>query len=137
VVYLCPAGHLSAVPLPEADGGPLHRGTAAGAGGDCALCPHPPAGAQRSPAMEIYLFGPLMEGCLGYFLLGYWLGRHPLHRRVRYFLYALGIAGYLAGTVGNLMAASPQEISLPLDGGYSLQHYLTSSAVFVWVRTFA
>lgn len=87
--------------------------------------------------MEIYLFGPLMEGCLGYFLLGYWLGRHPLHRRVRYFLYALGIAGYLAGTVGNLMAASPQEISLPLDGGYSLQHYLTSSAVFVWVRTFA
>lgn len=86
--------------------------------------------------VDLYLFGPLVEGCLGYFLVGYWLGSHRLAPRTRYVLYALGIAGYLAGTVGNLMAASPESISLPMDGGYGLHHYLTSSAVFVWVQTF-
>ena len=86
--------------------------------------------------VELYLFGPLVEGCLGYFLVGYWLGSHRLEPHARYVLYALGIAGYLAGTIGNLLAASPEGISLPMDGGYSLQHYLTSSAVFVWACTF-
>ena len=84
----------------------------------------------------INLFGPLMEGYLGYFLLGYWLGNQSLSPRARYLLYALGIAWYLIALWGNLDQASPQSILLPFNGGYRLHHYFTTAAVFVLVRTF-
>ena len=86
--------------------------------------------------VDFYLFGPIVEGCLGYVLMGCWLGRKQFSRRERMALYLLGLLGYLWGTLGNLAAASPKEIPLPMDGGYCLHHYLTSGAVFVWVQTF-
>ena len=41
----------------------------------------------------IHLFGPLMEGYLGYFLLGYWLGGRKLTPRARRLVYVLGAGG--------------------------------------------
>ena len=87
------------------------------------------------PAVYLYLFSPMLEGFLGYFLLGYWLGSHRLGRRGRLVLYLLGVAGYLWGTAGNLLTASPAEIPLPYDSNYELTHYLCSAAAFVWVQT--
>ena len=86
--------------------------------------------------MYIHLFGPLMEGYLGYFLLGYWLGGRKLTPRARRLLYVLGAAAYLIAALGNLRQASPQSILLPFNGGYRLHHYFTAAAVFVLVRTF-
>ena len=87
-------------------------------------------------AVYIHLFGPLMEGYLGYFLLGYWLGGQKLTPRARRLLYLLGAAAYLIAFLGNLRQASPQSILLPFNGGYRLHHYFTAAAVFVLVRTF-
>lgn len=84
----------------------------------------------------IHLFGPLMEGYLGYFLLGYWLGGRKLTPKARRLLYILGAAAYLIAFLGNLRQASPQSIPLPFNGGYRLHHYFTAAAVFVLVRTF-
>ena len=84
---------------------------------------------------DIYLFAPLMEGLIGYFLLGYLLGQMNFHKRARILVYLGGIIGYGVCLLGNLSAASSQAISLPMDGGYMLNHYLLASGIFIFFRT--
>lgn len=84
----------------------------------------------------IYLFGPMMEGLIGYFLLGYLLGRVEFQKRTRLLIYAGGAVGYAAALLGNLAQASPAGIALPMNGGYLLNHYLLASSLFVFFRTF-
>ena len=86
--------------------------------------------------VSIYLFGPMMEGLIGYFLLGYLLGRANFGKKTRILIYLGGVAGYTACLAGNLMQASPEEISLPMNGGYMLNHYLLAAGLFVLFRTF-
>ena len=85
--------------------------------------------------VELVLFPSLVEGNLGYVLLGCLLGRRALSPKTRRVVYALGVAGYLIGVLGNLASCSPEAIVLPFDSGYSFQHYFTCAAIFVWVRT--
>lgn len=82
----------------------------------------------------LYLFGPLMEGYLGYFLLGYLLGLENLQKKARILIYLGGIVGYAACLLGNLAQASPKGISLPMNGGYMLNHYLLAAGLFVLFR---
>lgn len=84
----------------------------------------------------IQLFSPLLEGYIGYFLLGYLLGNAKLPRVTRRLIYLGGLAGYGACLLGNLAQASSEGISLPMNGGYMLNHYLLSAGLFVFVRTF-
>lgn len=84
---------------------------------------------------ELYLFGPLMEGLIGYFLLGYLLGKVQLQKRIRILLYLGGAVGYAVCLYGNLSSASPQGIPLPMDGGYMLNHYLLAACIFCFFRT--
>lgn len=86
--------------------------------------------------VSIYLFDPMMEGLIGYFLLGYLLGRAELGKKPRILIYLGGIVGYAACLLGNLAQASPEGISLPMNGGYMLNHYLLASGLFVFFRTF-
>lgn len=83
----------------------------------------------------IYLFNPLMEGYIGYFLLGYLLGEQNLPRTGRLAVYAGGVLGFLIGTLGNLLTASAEGIPLPFNIGYYLNHYLCSAALFVFFKT--
>lgn len=85
--------------------------------------------------VSIYLFAPLMEGYIGYFLLGYLLGRTEFRKRTRLLIYLGGVVGYAACLLGNLAQASPQEIRLPMNGGYLLNHYLLAASLFVFFRT--
>lgn len=86
--------------------------------------------------VSIYLFGPMMEGLIGYFLLGYLLGRANFRKKTRMLIYLGGVAGYAACLAGNLIQASPEEIALPMNGGYMLNHYLLAAGLFVLFRTF-
>ncbi len=83
----------------------------------------------------LYFFNPLMEGYLGYFLLGYILGREQFQKKVRILIYLGGMVGYTACLLGNLVQASPEEITLPMNGGYMLNHYLLAASLFVFFRT--
>lgn len=83
----------------------------------------------------IYLFDPIMEGYLGFFLLGYMLGHYSSDRLLRAVIYCGGVIGYLWGVLGNLWTASPEHIPLPFNGGYSLNHYLCAAAFFLFCKT--
>lgn len=82
----------------------------------------------------IYLFGPLLEGYLGYFILGYCLGKADFNRHIRCIIYLAGGAGYALGVYGNLITASAESIPLPLNEGYSINHYLIAGAIFTLAR---
>ena len=82
----------------------------------------------------IYLFEPLMEGYLGYFLLGYLLGTAEISPRVRFAICAGGVLGFLIGTLGNALSASPEGVPLPFNFGYSINHYLCAAALFTAAR---
>lgn len=86
-------------------------------------------------SVHLYLFDPLLEGYLGYVLLGYLLGTRSPAKQARRFLYLGGILGYAACLLGNLACSSAQGISLPMNGGYMLNHYLLAAALFVLLRT--
>lgn len=82
----------------------------------------------------IHLFNPLLEGYIGYFLLGYLLGGAEFPKASRVLIYLGGLAGYAACLLGNLAQASSGEISLPMNGGYMLNHYLLAAGIFVFFR---
>ncbi|MDE6107433.1 MAG: acyltransferase family protein [Oscillospiraceae bacterium] len=84
----------------------------------------------------IFLFDPLMESYLGYFLLGYLLGSQSLSKKLRVGVYLGGVAGFLIGSVGNLVTASPEGIPVPFNMAYGMNHYLCAGAIFVLVKTF-
>lgn len=86
--------------------------------------------------VHLYLFDPLLEGYIGYVLLGYLLGRLSLSKQARRLLYLGGVVGYAACLLGNLACSSSQGISLPMNGGYMLNHYLLAAALFVFFRTY-
>lgn len=83
----------------------------------------------------LFFFNPLMEGYLGYFLLGYILGRAELQKKARILIYVGGIAGYAVCLFENLAQSSPDAIALPMNGGYMLNHYLLAASLFVFFRT--
>lgn len=88
----------------------------------------------RTFSIYIYLFDPLMESYLGYFLLGYLLGSRTLNLRGRIAVYVGGVAGYALGVWGNISTASAEGIPMPYNGGYNLNHYLLAAALFVFFR---
>ena len=82
----------------------------------------------------VFLFDPLMECYLGYFLAGYLLANIRITRLVRVLYPLCGIGGFLLGFVGNLRASSAEALSYPFNGGYTLNHYLLAGALFLLAR---
>lgn len=82
----------------------------------------------------IYLFEPIAEGYIAYFLLGYILGQTELKLNGRILIYTAGIAGAAFGVWQNLSASSTAEILLPANGGYAINHFLCAAAVFTAFR---
>lgn len=84
--------------------------------------------------VSVYLFEPLMEGYVGYFLLGYLLGTRQFSGRQRAVFYLLGVLGAAAAIGMNIRASSPEAINMPFNQGYALPHYLCAAAVFIACR---
>lgn len=82
MVCLYLVGHLSSVPFSEADRGPLYT-LAAGHSAGIILFPTTlrPILNQLLP-VDLYFFDPLMEGYVGYFLLGYLLGKETAKNHI-------------------------------------------------------
>ena len=82
----------------------------------------------------LYLFGVLVEGYLGYVLLGYLLGRMELTRTAVLAACACVALGIWMSVTGNAAASSAEGIALPANGGYMLHHYLCAGGMFVLLR---
>ncbi len=83
----------------------------------------------------IYLFEPLAEGYLGYFLLGYLLGKADMSKLIRALVIFGGAIGCAVGIAGNLMLCSEEGLNLFFNGGYTVNHYLFAAGLFVLART--
>lgn len=82
----------------------------------------------------VYLTEPLMEGYLGYVILGYWLSRIKLSRITAWAIPICGIGGWVMGVCFNYFRSSPEGLDLYFNGGYTLNHYLLAAALFLAAR---
>lgn len=86
------------------------------------------------PYLQIQIWDVLVEGYVGFFLLGYLLGAISYSAQARGWIYLGGIAGLVLGVVGNYLCSSPEDMVLYFNAGYAINHYLTSAAAFVLVK---
>lgn len=97
----------------------------------CTICPF----INTVTPAYFHLFDPLMEGYIGYFLLGYLLGTHTFSLKSRFLIYLGGITGLFIGILENTFTSSAVACPLPFNMGYSVNHYLCATAMFVLVRS--
>jgi len=79
-------------------------------------------------------FSALMEGYIGFFVLGYILGTQRFSRRRRWAVYGLGLMGYLINVLGNHAFTTPDRVNLVFNYGYSITRYLVAAGLFVGLR---
>ena len=82
----------------------------------------------------MFLFEPLMEGYIAFFLLGYLLGKVDMTRKIRFLIYALASVGASITIIGNYLYSSHEEINLYFNGGYQLGHFLCATGIFVFAK---
>ena len=82
----------------------------------------------------IYLFDPLVNGYIGFYVLGYILGKFTIPKMYQYLIYLAGIIGYAINITGNIMFSSNSHINLVFNYGYALPTYLMASALFVFCK---
>ena len=81
--------------------------------------------------MNIYLFDPLINGYITFFILGYILGKADLSRKIRIAIHIAGIIGIFISIFGNYKSSSNEKINLLFNEGAAINHYMIASAVFV------
>lgn len=86
-------------------------------------------------SVSIFLFEPLLEGYLGYVLLGYLLSRVRLTKLLGV-LGALLLAAGLFFSISDNISASLKggTVALPANGGYALNNYVSAGGFFLLVR---
>ncbi len=82
----------------------------------------------------IYLFNPLLEGYLGYVILGYYLNRIPKSRMTAAAIPVCGIAGFAIGVGFNYFRSSVDALDFTFNGGYTVNHYLLAASAFLLAR---
>ena len=82
----------------------------------------------------IHLFNPLLEGYLGYVILGHYLNRIPKSRLTAAAIPVCGIAGYVIGVGFNYFRSTPEALDFTFNGGYTINHYLLATAAFLLAK---
>ena len=84
----------------------------------------------------LYLFPSMMEGYIGYFLFGYLLGTAPSGKKNEPLLaLLLLLSGFALGVFGNFLLSSQEQLTLPFNSGYSINHYLLAGGIFLLARS--
>lgn len=89
------------------------------------------------PGVEIDLFGSLIDGRVGFFLLGWLLSQETPPKRAKQLLYAGGALAFLLNIFGNFWLSAPGQVNLWFNDGCALTHFLTSGAVFLLAKEHA
>ncbi len=85
--------------------------------------------------LNLFLFEPLLEGYLGYVLMGYLLSRIKLGRRVTAAAALSLVLGLLLNVYANISASLKSgAVNLIANGGYDLSSYLSAGGLFVLAR---
>lgn len=85
--------------------------------------------------LYLYLFPPLMEGYIAYYLLGYLLGTMPSGgKRECWAAFFMIVTGFSLGVCGNYLLSSPEQLMLPFNFGYSINHFLLAGGIFLLAR---
>lgn len=82
----------------------------------------------------IFPFNNILEGYLGFFLLGYLLHTTDFTPGQRRLIYILGLTGACLGLWGNAYFSSFGTLNLVFDEGYSIVQFLTAGAVFLFIK---
>jgi surface polysaccharide O-acyltransferase-like enzyme len=88
-----------------------------------------------SLGVYINLFDPLVNGYLGYMVLGYILGSCRPSRPARAIIYIAGVLGFCYAALSIYMKSSPEGIVATVNGGYMLQWFLVAGAIFTLFKT--
>lgn len=86
---------------------------------------------------ELVVFGPflaIVEGYVGFLVVGYLLGTRELSPGTRRWIYVLGLVGLGGGAWANYAYSEPTQLRLFGNEGYFISHYMTASACFVLVK---
>lgn len=84
--------------------------------------------------ISIAPFKALVEGYTGFFLYGFLLGTTRFSARMKHLIYLGGVLGLLISILGNYWMSSPELLNLRWNEGYSITHYLTSGAFFLFIK---
>lgn len=79
----------------------------------------------------IYLFEPLFNGYMAYFLMGYILSNLKLNGKITVGFFALGLFALIYSIVFHHTHSSGESINLIFNSGYSFCHCLLASSIFV------
>ena len=85
------------------------------------------------PGVQLDLFSPLLDGRVGFFLLGFLLVQ-ALPAWARRLLYGGGALAFLLNILGNFWLSSPGQVNLWFNDGCALTHFLTAGAVFLLAK---
>ena len=83
------------------------------------------------PVIRVDLFGALVDGRVGFFLLGWLLFSGTPPPRARKLLYGGGILAFLLNIFGTAALSAPGQVNLWFNDGCSLTHFMTAGAVFL------
>lgn len=79
-------------------------------------------------------FQALVEGYVGFLLLGYLLGTRELSPKTRGWIYGLGLFAVVVGTWGNYHFSADAQVALPFNEGYFITQYMTGAAFFLLAK---
>ncbi|NMA38284.1 MAG: acyltransferase [Papillibacter sp.] len=82
----------------------------------------------------VYLFGTLIEGYAGFFILGYLLGTYEIKRTARLIIYLLGLVAFISGCIGNYLLSSREQLNLIFNEGYSITSFIMAGAFFLLIK---
>jgi len=86
------------------------------------------------PGVQLDLFGPLVDGRVGFFLLGFLLAQASPPPWARRLLYGGGALAFLLNIFGNFWLSAPGQVNLWFNDGCALTHFLTAGAVFLLAK---
>lgn len=79
----------------------------------------------------IFMFEPLFNGYIGFFLLGYILGKTDIKSRAIPLFALMGLVGTAMSAVGNHISSSAQGIDLSFNSGYNISYFLIAASFFM------
>jgi len=82
------------------------------------------------PTIEVFFFDPLLNGYVGFFLLGYLLGKTDFSGLQTALFSVLGLVGIVVCMIFNDMASSEKAINLVYNSGYNICFYAIAVAIF-------